>query len=214
MSARESQLTGRLRLRHLFEVTEAAGERMDEMRPRFVRLADKTAAPRIVSAWNLFQTPAELAARVVALLPGKGRLLEPSAGLGRLFKAFRDVDADSPVVLVEVAAECAGELYRATEGDANATLVQGDFFEQSPERLGTFERIVMNPPFERGADIRHIFRAREFLAPGGTLVAICAGGPKQRAKLQPIAEQWIDLPAGSFRSEGTNVNAAIVVIKG
>lgn len=58
---------------------------------------------------------------------------------------------------------------------------------------------------------KHIAHALTMLAPGGRLVALCAAGPKQRARLQPIASEWIDLPAGSFKSEGTNVSAAIVV---
>lgn len=39
-------------------------------------------------------------------------------------------------------------------------------------------------------------------------------GPRQRAKLEPIASAWIDLPAGSFAESGTGVNTAIVVIDG
>jgi hypothetical protein len=42
---------------------------------------------------------------------------------------------------------------------------------------------------------------------------VCANGPRQRAALQPIAVDWIDLPAGSFEAAGTNVNAAIVVLE-
>ena len=57
----------------------------------------------------------------------------------------------------------------------------------------------MNPPFERGSDIRHIEHALTFLKPGGRLVAICANGPRQRERLQPMASEWIDLPAGSFK---------------
>ena len=87
----------------------------------------------------------------------------------------------------------------------------GDFLAMNGE-LGTFDRVVMNPPFDHGADIRHIEHARGKLNPGGRLVAICANGPRQRAALQPIATAWIDLPAGSFADQGTGVNAAIVVI--
>jgi len=75
-----------------------------------------------------------------------------------------------------------------------------------------FDRILMNPPFTHGADIPHILHARKFLTPGGRLVAICAAGPKQQAALQPLAVAWIDLPAGSFASEGTTVTTAIVVL--
>jgi hypothetical protein len=69
----------------------------------------------------------------------------------------------------------------------------------------------MNPPFGRGADIEHIRHAYRKLKPGGQLVAVCANDPRQREVMCEVCSAWIDLPAGSFQEEGTNVNAAIVV---
>lgn len=212
MNSNESRKTGLLRLRHLQEVTEAKAEELADAAPRFARLADPASAPRVVSSHNLFQTPEPLAARMASLFPTFGRTLEPSAGLGRLYRAVRAVSATCPVVLVDIAPECCGELYRATEGDGNARLVAGDFLAMDAERLGTFACIIANPPFARGADIAHIRHMLTLLNPGGRLVALCANGPRQRQQLRPLASQWIDLEPGAFRSEGTNVNAAIVVI--
>ena len=213
MPARDSQNTGRLRLRHLREVTEARGEEMAEQRGRYHALAREDAAPRAVSAHQLFQTPEALAARVAGMFPRFGRTLEPSAGLGRLYRAVRAVDPSCPVVRVEDSPECCRELYLMTEGDGAARLIMRDFLTLTPERLGLFDSIVMNPPFRLGTDCRHILHAREFLAPGGRLVSICAAGPKQRQKLGGIVSEWIDLPVGSFRSEGTGVASAIIVIE-
>ncbi|HEY2785485.1 MAG TPA: hypothetical protein VGJ05_10970 [Fimbriiglobus sp.] len=88
-----------------------------------------------------------------------------------------------------------------------------DFLALNGE-LGQFDRIVMNLPFADGADVRHVDHARTKLKPGGRLVSVVANGPRQRAGLWPIASAWIDLPAGSFKEQGTGVNAAIVVING
>lgn len=211
MHARNSQLTGRLRLRHLLEVTEAAAEEMATERPRFQALAREDAAPRVVSAWNLFQTPEPLAARVVEMLGPIGRTLEPSAGLGRIYHALRQVSPEAAITLVEQSPECCAELYRTTEGDQHAELVQGDFLALDASRLGLFDSIAMNPPFKMGTDVRHIRHAMTLLAPGGRLVSLCANGPKQRAALQGIAAEWIALPADSFKSEGTRVESAIFV---
>lgn len=207
---RESQLTGRLRLRHLMEHTEARGEEMADERHRFARLADPAAAPRVVSSFNLFQTPEPLAAMLAQTLGTFGRTLEPSAGLGRLYRAVRAF-SDCPITLVEVAADCCRELYLQTETDEHAKLVQGDFLAQTPDTLGRFDSIIMNPPFKQWRDIKHIMHALTFLAPGGRLAAICANGPRQQEKLRPLAAQWIELPANSFKSEGTGVNAAIAL---
>lgn len=76
---------------------------------------------------------------------------------------------------------------------------------------GAVDSVVMNPPFTRAADVAHVRHALTLLAPGGRLVSVVAPGPKQRAALQTTAAQWIDLPPHSFRSECTDVNAAIVI---
>lgn len=216
----DSRRTGILRLRHLREVNEAKVEEMEAVAPRFAALANNGAAPKVVVARQLFQTPEPLTARLVELLtanrPSIGRVLEPSAGLGRLYRAVRAIHPSAPITMVDISPDCCGELYRITESDTLATLVTGDFLPMNWLRLGgQFDSVVMNPPFHGGAlsgDIAHILKASGFLLPGGRLVSICAVGPRQRKALQPIASQWIDLPRGSFKSEGTNVETAIVVI--
>jgi SAM-dependent methyltransferase len=211
---RESRRTGILRLRHLMEATEARGEELAAAAPRFERLADPASRPRVVSAFNLFQTPEPLAARLAGLFAAFGRTLEPSAGLGRLYRAVRAVAPECPMTLVDNSPECCGELYRATEGDGNARLVAGDFLAMGPDRLGLFDAIIMNPPFKLGTDVKHVLHALTFLAPGGRLVSLVANGPRQREKLMPGATAWHDLPAGSFKESGTDVNAAIAIFEG
>jgi len=202
-----SRQTGILRLKHLRETTEAKAEEMDALRPRFDRLASTDSAPRTVTAFNLFQTPPALADRLASMIPHWGRVLEPSAGLGRLYHAIRARTADH-ITMVENAPQCCRELYTLTSNDPATTLVQRDFLEFT----GQFDSIVMNPPFQRGTDVRHILHALRLLAPGGNLVAICAAGPKQRKALEQLGD-WIDLPPGSFRTEGTSVETAIVHIR-
>jgi hypothetical protein len=80
--------------------------------------------------------------------------------------------------------------------------------------VGQFDRIIMNPHFERGADFEHIRHPYAKLAPGGRQAAIRANGPRQREELEEICTQWIDLPPGTFKEQGTNVDTAMVVIDG
>jgi 16S rRNA G1207 methylase RsmC len=77
--------------------------------------------------------------------------------------------------------------------------------------LGKFDRILMNPPFSNGEDIKHIRHALTFLKPGGRLVAICANGPRQREALMGLGT-WEDLPAGTFKESGTMVNSAMLTV--
>lgn len=179
------------------------------------------AGVQVVTANQLFPTPAPLAERVAKaadIQPGD-RVLEPSAGTGSLLGAIgcRMFAGASTVPYterdqihaIEINQKLAGKL----QADFPLTNVHcADFLEFEPTAFVPFERIVMNPPFENGSDIRHIEHAVKFLSPGGRLVAICANGPRQREKLMPIASEWHDLPAGTFAESGTMVNSALLVI--
>lgn len=161
----------------------------------------------------------ELAARVVEaadIEPGRCTILEPSAGLGNLLDAVPDLDERIAVGNV-VAVEVNAQLAQCLRDRLGCNVHAADFLTLNGG-LGKFDRVIMNPPFENGADIKHIRHALSFLLPGGRLVAICANGPRQREALKSLAEEsggyWEDLPAGSFATAGTNVNTALVVIEG
>lgn len=198
---RQSQLAGRARLRGLLIETKQTASEIDHERHRFEEL--KGGAPVVVAAHQLFPTPPALARRVVELAeirPGH-RVLEPSAGTGNLLREI--VDA-CQVQAVEINAALCHVLTKQWPTTC------ADFLTCDPAALGSFDRVVMNPPFTRGSDVKHIRHALRFLKPGGKLVSICMAGPKQRRLLSDAAK-WIDLPAGSFQSEGTRVDSAIVI---
>lgn len=195
------------RLQCLRMENDAAGYAMQEMRPRFERLAarhENGTAPRAVSAFQLFQTPPELAARLVAALGDKvrGRVLEPSAGLGRILDALA-VAGCADVVAVEMAAACAGELFR--QDRAGVKIMQRDFLACTPADLGTFDAVAMNPPFHMRADIRHITHAMQFLKPGGVVAALLFDTPSRAKALRHLSATWEPVPAGTFGKEGTRV---------
>ena len=169
---------------------------------------------RSISAPSLFPTPPDLARRVVELagIESGNHVLEPSAGTGALLDAIRETACAGSVVAIELNAALADSLRQRFDDERTRgvwTILGYDFLEYQPEAV-TFDRIVMNPPFDRGADIRHIRHAFKMLAPGGRLVSICANGPRQQAAFHEIAAEWIELPAGTF--DGTNVRSAIVVL--
>lgn len=177
---------------------------------RFIAMQNAGPA-RSVSADNLFQTPEWLADELVTRagnLTGK-RVLEPSAGLGRIYRAIR-IRYECQMVLVEIAPDCARELYHEKRGDLMSRLVQADFLYLDVKDIGTFDAIVMNPPFRRGASIRHIEHAKRFLNPGGVLVGLCYAGRREQAA---FGSGWELIEPGSFRDEGTQADAAIVTYR-
>lgn len=202
------------RLHALRMENDQRGYEMDEMRPRFQRLADRHTnglAPVAVSAFQLFQTPPPLATRLVSLLGLKGgeRILEPSAGLGRILDALHPFNP-SEVVAVEMAAECAGALFQ--QDRENVTIKQRDFLTCSPDELGTFDSCAMNPPFHMRADIKHILHARQFMRPGSTLAALCLDTHHRHTSLRSLATTWEPIPAGTFKGEGTQVATVLLTI--
>lgn len=180
------------------------------------------AGVQVVVAPQLFPTPRDLAERMARMLdvqPGDS-CLEPSAGTGMLIGALggRMFGRDDVKYGRVHAVEINGALCPRLRTEFPLTVVhQGDFLTMTAEDFGVgsgFHRIIMNPPFKDGADIKHILHARTMLRPGGRLVVICANGPRQRESLMPLAASWEDLPAGTFKESGTNVSTALLVMEG
>lgn len=176
--------------------------------------ASLKAGVKVEAVNQLFPTPREVAEEAVALAniqPGD-EVLEPSAGLGALLgamggKMFGHNPERGGVTAVEINPRLADRLrieFPLTK------VICGDFLEMAAG-AHAFDVILMNPPFENGADIRHIQHALRFLKPGGRIVAICANGPRQQARLKPVAKSWRELEAGTFA--GTGVRAALIVIE-
>lgn len=166
--------------------------------------------------YGFIETPHGLATRVISEAGDMAELtvLEPSAGKGRL--AAKAAAKGAKVTCIEVQSENVAVLlgqgvYERVIGD--------DFFDTSPEVLGTFDRIIMNPPFDNLRDIDHVLHALKFLKPGGKLVAIMSAGVEFRetakaaafrAMVERMEGDWVDLPAGSFAESGTMVNTVLL----
>lgn len=173
--------------------------------------------------FQAFYTPAILAARVIELADVSGKcVLEPSAGVGALIKESFAQGAEH-VSAVELNPETFLKL-----GDIDAppmdkpgvrfAAYEADFLALTMRHLPAFDRVVMNPPFTKGQDIKHVAHAYQFLRPGGRLVAIMAptsitkpafarAFPKGLGptKIEPV-------PAGAFRESGTDIATVIIVI--
>ncbi len=143
-------------------------------------------------------------------------VLEPSAGTGNL--ARRCVEAGALVDCVEVHAERAGVLAAAKR---YRRVIAADFLALQPGPE-LYDRIVMNPPFDRERDIDHVHHAMRFLKPDGRLAAIMSAGTefrdtkKARAFRDIVAAKkgrWRDLPAGSFAEAGTACNTVVVTFR-
>jgi phospholipid N-methyltransferase len=205
------------RLRGLADVVRDAERSQTERAGRFQRIAGRAengSAPVAVSSFQLFPTPAAVAERMAEaaqLAPGL-RVLEPSAGTGNLVRAIlaRGIGAADVV-----ACELAEAVAREFSADFPAVrLVVGDFLGETSATLGgPFDRVIMNPPFRRGLDARHLLHAAKMLAPGGLLVGLCYDGRAFRDEVIPRCASWERLPEGSFRESGTRAGVVMVTIR-
>lgn len=165
-------------------------------------------AVQVVTAPQLFPTPPDLARRVIALAdirPGHA-VLEPSSGTCALLKELPSVRPDGSITAVEIN----HGLAKLAEPYADRVVAR-DFLQCNGD-IGTFDRVVMNPPFANGIDVVHVRHALNKLKSGGRLVAIVAGGPKQKAALEPLASLWEPLPDDTFKEQGTSVRTVLLVI--
>src|SRR5260370_113585 len=91
--------------------------------------------------------------------------------------------------------------------------VKGGFITM---RWKQFDRIVMNPPFTQGQDIKHVRRALEWLAPNGILVSVMFGNQERRPFAKLVSElhpQITEVPRGAFKTSGTDIPTVIVRIQ-
>lgn len=166
-------------------------------------------------ALQQFFTPVPLARQIVrnnvTILPGQ-RVLEPSAGAGAFLREVCEFDAT--VDAIEIDPTLVTTLRREFP---NVVVTQADFLSVTPQPV--YDVIVMNPPFTKGQDIKHVRHAYEFLAPGGNLYAIMpAGVASNETKLTVDFREWLDdcgqivenLPDEAFRESGTLVRTVLV----
>jgi len=75
--------------------------------------------------------------------------------------------------------------------------VNMDFLDMTDE--WKFSKIIMNPPFSKSQDAKHIVKAYSLLAEGGTLVSIASSTIRTRTgaiyeKLAELRPEFIALP--------------------
>lgn len=192
---------------HLFE--QDAADAMEQ-----VLLTGQVVSRR--QEFGYFPTPPAIVDQLIelaAIEPGM-EVLEPSAGQGAIAAA---VAAQGAVVdCVELQPENGALLTAA--GYAREVLVH-DFLQTS--HAFHYDRIVMNPPFARQADIRHVLHAHRFVKRGGLLVSVMSNGVtfrntpltrEFRALMDLEGGRLINLPEGAFAESGTGVNTVIAVI--
>jgi len=192
---------------HLFD--DEAANRVDQ-----IILSGEVEVPK--DEFNFFPSPPAVVTRLMELADVQSgmRVLEPSAGKGAIAYACADTGAEVDCY------ELMEANFVALVDDARLASVRHmDFLAQAPEAI--YDRVVMNPPFAKQADIKHVLHALRFLKPGGLLVSVMAASVAFRDnKLTQDFRDLIrdrggrieSLPDGAFKESGTMVRSVIVTI--
>jgi hypothetical protein len=200
---------GRL-LQGMLEKPEVSPAETDRQRQQ--KITQLTATARFANIPGHFPTPKALAedmAIAADIQPGM-TVLEPSAGWGNIVDAIEANGVRPDVIEVNLQLRDILEL-------KGYKVVGSDFLEHQ----GKYDRIVMNPPFEKGQDITHVKHAYDLLKPGGRLVSIMSEGVFFRSDKQATAfRNWLEengglsekLPEGSFKESGTGTTTRLVTI--
>ena len=174
-------------------------------------------------------TPAALAADLcgypyhdLAWLPAGARVLEPSAGTGRLVDAILSTNPTVGVTAVEPDPHRAG---RIDPRDGQVTVVPASLEEFAARTADTgagFAAAVLNPPFATPGQptlwIDHVRLAFHLLAPGARLVAIVPASFAHRTdarhrSLRDLVDQHGGherLPADAFTAAGTGTATTLI----
>lgn len=173
---------------------------------------------------GFFQTQPREVARMleIADIQDGDMVLEPSAGEGAIVHGVIEYALVNfcKIDLTMIEKNPTRAWYLREKYGLSALVLQDDFLTCTLT-VPKYNKILMNPPFERGQDIDHVRRAYDLLATGGTLIAIMSEGSFYRNDNQTMAfKTWLisvggdteKLPAGSFKDAGTMINARIVVI--
>ena len=192
---------------HVFD--RPAADRIDE-----IILSGEVEVP--TDEYNYFPSPPSVVARLLELadIERGMRVLEPSAGKGAI--AYACAESGATVDCYELMESN----FVALAGDIKFCSVRNmDFLAQAPE--ASYDRVVMNPPFAKQQDIKHVLHALKFLKPDGLLVSVMASSVTFRDN--KLTQEFRDLirqrggeiealPDGAFKESGTNVRTVIVII--
>ena len=183
-----------------FALSEYYGDVLPDTEDKPFKKQQSTAVSKDLQYYPTPQEVVDMVLNDIYIKEGD-KILEPSCGCGRFMDAIKRKGAI--VMGVEFNAARANEC--RIKGH---NVMIGNFLETVP--TGDFDRVIMNPPFYGKHYAKHVEHAFKFLKEGGVLTAILPVTARYDHGL--LNGRWEDLPIGSFKESGTNINTTILTI--
>ena len=98
--------------------------------------------------------------------------------------------------------------------DFTDDIINGDFLEY---KSTSFDKIIMNPPFSKNQDVKHILHAYSLLKKWWRIVSVASSmiqhkTTKLHDQLRALNPEFIEVEEWAFKESGTMVNTVVVVI--
>lgn len=185
-------------------VNDALHEFYGEVLPDAHEKGERTQSTEVSTDLQFYPTPNAVVKRIISAiyLDKNALILEPSCGDGAILDELRLSGFN-----------CVGIEYHA--GRANQARAKGhsvltaNFLDTAPDQI--YDAVIMNPPFYGKHYVKHIEHAKKFIKSGGRLVSVLPASAWYEHKL--IKGEWHDLPVGSFKDSGTNVNTGYIIMR-
>lgn len=167
---------------------------------------------------QLFETPEIIADKLVEMADIKenDKILEPSAGRGRIIKSIQKV-YNGIIDYCEINHINRDYLNKIE----NIKFITHDFLDMSSESDFKYNKIIANTPFNKNQDIAHIFRMYDLLNVGGVLISIASkhwqncNNKKEtyfREWLKSVNAEITTIEEGEFKESGTLIGMNIIKI--
>lgn len=205
----------RAALREFYKYSESAKLTEKDKKQAKVKELERNIIGRKIDGY--FPTPKNVVNKMLDLADIKAGdyVLEPSAGSGNIADLIAEKYSSSKLDVVEKNSSLSEILL-----EKGHNVVDNDFIKYGGV---SYDKIIMNPPFENGQDVDHVKHAYELLKSGGRIVAIMSEHPFFESDKKSVNfRDWLEsvggtsekLPEGSFKESdrSTGVNTRIVVI--
>lgn len=186
---------------HIFD-----GEMLEDAIADIIESWECETLKETIKKFQFYPTPQEVAEYLVSLADIKDSdiVLEPSAGTGAILKLIPPAQHRTAIEIDESRYDILKEYAEQVECM--------DFLQYNDEK---YTKIVMNPPFSKSQDVKHILHAYSLLSEWWTLVSIASSSIQTRNwnlydELKSLNPEFIELPEWSFKQSGTMVNTVIV----
>lgn len=162
--------------------------------------------------FQFFPTPKALARAMIKeaeILPTDS-ILEPSAGEWAIYDEFPSKNDATAIEIQEEKYKILKNIHSREQDE----IIHWDFLEYNEK---SFDKIIMNPPFSKNQDVKHILHAYSLLKKWGRIVSVASSSIQHKRtslheELAHLHPQYIEINEWAFKESGTMVNTVLVII--